>query len=149
MAIRNFTMNISGIIANSDNVVKSFGVWFDSAQKALLTGSADAFADLFPSKAAIVSQLLALFSPVSVSFSSLPSSINSASSFTMIVSGNVAYDDNTVKSFSFEVQGDDGVYKHISDGNVTLDELVADSTFNAVVTDMLDDLIGSAVTITA
>jgi hypothetical protein len=148
MTVKNFVINISGVVANKDNSVDSFGAWFDSAQKALLVGNQNAFNALFPSKASIVHQLLALLSPASVSFTD-PATSKVISSFTMIITGTVAYADNTVKYFSFEVRDNDGVYKHISDGNTTFDELVADSAANAIIDQLFTDLVGTAVTVTA
>lgn len=148
MTVKNFVINISGVVAKKNNSVEAFGAWFDSNQKATLVGNQAAFNALFPDKVSIVHQLLTLLSPASVSFTD-PATSEEISSFTMIITGTVAYADNTVKHFSFEVRGDDGVYKHISDGNTTFDQLVADSAANAIIDQLFTDLVGSAVTITA
>jgi hypothetical protein len=147
MGIKNFTMNISGVVAESNNNVSSFGVWFDSQSKALLTGSEDAFVAVFGSKSAIITSLLSKFSPATISFT-YPTSSLVVNSFTMVVSGVVAYTDNTVESFSFEVRDDGNVYKHIDTSNTTFDALVTDTSANTLIAGMWHNITGKTVTIT-
>lgn len=146
VGIKNFTMNMSGIVAQNDNSVGSFGVWFDSQAKALLVGSQDAFAAIFGTKSAIMTEFLDKLLPARVSFV-FPATPLVVTSFTLVLSGVVAYDDNTVESFSFEVRDNDAVYKHIDTSNVTFDNLMRDATSNALIIGMFEDLVGATVQI--
>jgi hypothetical protein len=144
MTVKNFTMNMSGVVAQGNNQVNSFGVWFDSQSEATLVGSQDAFNSIFGSKSAVITQLLAQLLPAHVSFA-YPTSSAVVTSFTMVISGVVAFEDNTVESFSFEVAGNDVVTKHISTGGDTYEKLISDPTAKTLVATMWEGLVGTTV----
>ena len=145
MAIKNFVFSIYGTVADKNGSVSNFGAWFDSQNKVLLSGNQAAFATLFPSKTTPVRQLFQLVSPSTISFTN-PSTSNVVNSFNLVMTGIVAYDDNTTKHFAFESR--EGVrYSHVENGNYTFDELISNSTARTAIDDLLTDIIGGSVSL--
>jgi len=144
-AVKNFTMNMSGVVAESNNVVSSFGVWFDSQAKALLVGSDEAFISVFGTKSAVITELLNKLLPTVMSFV-FPTTTKVVKSFTLTMTGVVAYEDNTVSPFSFEIRDDDTVTEHIAGSNMVYDSLMRDPAAKAIILEMFEDLVDTTVT---
>lgn len=144
--VTKFTLNISGVVAYTNNQVASFGTWFDSAQKADLVGSATAFRSAFNSKNTQITALLALLAPATVTFSH-PTTSDVTKAIAMVISGVVAYSDNTVGSFSLDARDDGSVNSF--QGSTDFDNLAKDTVAKAQIKAAFDTLLSPTTVVVA
>lgn len=114
MAVRDFTVRMSGTVAYSDNTHGSFeasAMWRGNLGNVVAThASADSlehFKQLFGSEAASVNLIFAVFPGTVTITTAAPTTQKEVTSFTMEISGLVATDTNT--KHGFVAQWIDGV----------------------------------------
>lgn len=152
MTVRNFTLRISGNVALADNTIKSFLNNYDSAVKGSLVDSNLAFRSLY---SALKSQLISLEPWTNGNYAVTPSADPTASAVAaeaaaIVITGIVAYEDNSIKSFAFELRDDGSAYNHTGAEGIAAWEDIADE-FNDAVADMFEELYtanGNVITVT-
>jgi hypothetical protein len=143
MTISSFTLRISGNASLEDNTVVSFLENWDSNNLGDLPQSNLSFRVLYPSKK---SEVEALVPYVIVGGQVVPSADPTASpvdvsSVSMVITGKVAYADNSIQSFSFEVRDDGSVYNHTGqEGEDAWLAMAEDPTANALMAQMFTAL---------
>lgn len=143
MTISSFTLRISGNASLEDNTVVSFLENWDSNNLGDLPQSNLSFRVLYPSKK---SEVEALVPYVIVGGQVVPSADPTAapvpvSSVSMVITGKVAYTDNSSQSFSFEVRDDGSVYNHTGqEGEDAWLAMAEDPTANALMAQMFTAL---------
>jgi len=143
MAVKSFTLRVSGNASLEDNSVVSFLENWDSRFAGDLPDSNVSFRVLYPSKKDEVESLV----PYTIEGGKIvPSDDPTASaldvvSVSMVISGDVSLDDNTIKSFEFEVRDDGSVFNHTgSDGEEAWLEIATDATSKTIIEQMFTDL---------
>jgi len=115
MTVSSFTLRISGNAALEDGNIVSFLQNWDSNVLGELPDSNLSFRNLYPSKKSEVEALYPYVTTdggaVSVSDPS-PDAEVPVTSLSMVISGNIAYADDTVESVEFEVRDDGSVFNH-------------------------------------
>jgi len=115
MAIRNYVIRVSGNIALENNEVRSFSEVYDSAELFSLDDGNLAYRSMFPSKKTIHDALAIwnnTITDANLTRTADPTdSPIAVTSVSMVVTGTVAYIDDTVKTFAFEIRDDDQVYE--------------------------------------
>jgi hypothetical protein len=163
--VSSFYLRISGTAGVSNDTNATFLALYDSVsgQTSISINGNEEFRKNYPSKKSEIEDLApydaAVFaSSGRVTVSSDPSdSALTVSSFTMVITGRVAYTDNTTKDFSFEIRDDGNVYNHQSvESNEAWLSIAGTgedtaTTTRAVITTVLESLYsdtGDAITVT-
>lgn len=146
MTVSSFTLRVSGnaSLAN-DNVVSFLENW-DSNVLSELPDSNLSFRALYPFQKEEVESLVPYtISGGTVTPASDPTDAAVAvTSVSMVISGEVAFENNTVKSFEFEIQEDGSVYNHTgTEGEEAWVALAEDSTANSLIAQIFTTLYSS------
>lgn len=153
MAVSSIVLRISGNVALSDNSVKTFLGLYDGNVVSILVDDEESFRVNYPSKK---SEIVALDPYSAVKFPTkgkiVPASDpvdsgNVVSSLAMLITGRVAYDDNSYQDFAYEVSGDGTVTNHVTyggEGNEAWEEAFGvDALGNTVAESILSSLYSS------
>ena len=137
--VTSFTFNISGTVTYANNQWADFGVWYGYAgQQATLVGSATAFRSLFTSKGNQITQFLAQLAPATVAFT-YPNTGDVSTAIEVLMTGIVAYSDNTIGSFSYDSRSN-GTSNNFQ-GNTDFIALAGDTKGNAEITAAFDAIL--------
>ena len=143
MVVTSFTLRISGVAALETGSSVSFLENWDSRVQGELVGSNISFRTNYPSKKSEIESLV----PYTIEGGQIvPSSDPTDSpiavtSVSMVISGQVAYDDNSSGSFEFEVRDDGSVFNHTGvDGEDAWIALAEDPTASTIIEQMFTDL---------
>jgi hypothetical protein len=140
MAVRSVILRVSGNVGLSDNSIRTFLGLFDQ-ETGLVSFSIDAneaFRANYPSKKEEIEALNPYLASVFPTVGQVVPASDPVDeglvvdSLAMVITGRVAYDDNTQKDFSYEVRDDGSVFAHeAEEGDVAwADAFGVDSTPN-------------------
>lgn len=143
MTVSKFTIRVSGNASLADDRIVSFLKNWDSSVLGDLPDSNLSFRYLYPSQKTKVESL----TPYTISSGTVtPSgdptdSAVAVTAVSMVISGEVAFEDNTVKSFEFEIQEDGNVYNHFgTEAEEAWTALAENSTANAIIDQIFTEL---------
>lgn len=152
MAASSFTLRMGGNVALADGSIRSFNGFHDSRFSGQLVDTVQAMRDVLTSFPAVVASFITALEPTTVSNFTDSSSTDTVSEFTLHLSGNVAFDDDTVSLYDWEITPDGEVINHItgSVGNDALNEVAQVETLRLVLEAVWQALLdSSAVTVAA
>lgn len=116
MTVSSFTLRVSGNAALEDGSIVSFLQNWDSNVLGELPDSNLSFRNLYPSKKSEVESLYAYTTTdggaITPASDPTPDAEVPVTSLSMVISGNVAYDDDTTESIELEVRDDGSVFNH-------------------------------------